>query len=368
MQIKKLFILNLVILLGLAQALPSVAVMLRLKDITHIHGVRENQLVGYGMVVGLDKSGDKSRSTQFGARNLLMNFGTVLNNANDISSNNIASVIVTATVPAFAKSGDRIDVLVSSMADAKSLEGGVLVQTQLLAANGEVVAIAQGPVSTGGTSVDSSGSSTRTSITTSARIPNGAIIERDMQTAIGDPSSIELILNQADFGLAAKISDKISNNISPSQAVDAGMIRVNVPDKYTYNPVPFVAILQALEVDAVNESAKVVINERTGTVVIGNHVHLQPAAIAHGGITVSISASNEVSQPNVASNGQTLGATNANIDVEEKQGSLVELNASATLQDLVNALNALGATPSDLITILQALKQAGSLNAELEII
>lgn len=345
----------------------SDAAIVRLKDVLHIKGVRDNQLVGYGIVVGLNKTGDKSRSTQFSQRNLLLNFGAVLNNPNDIKNNNSAAVIVTATVPPFAKAGDRLDVIVSSMADAKSLEGGVLVQTQLLGPNGEVIALAQGPVSTGGVSVEASGSSKRTAITTSGRIPNGAIIERDIQTEIGDTYGIELVLNRSDFTMATRVANLISQRITSAVAQDAGLIRVDLPS--SSNRIPIIAAIENLEIDMRADEAKVVINERTGTVVIGSAVRLHPAAVAHGGITVSIQSTNEVSQPNAFNNsGNTLGVSNAQIDIEKQPGYLIQLNANSSLQDLVSALNALGVTPSDLVSILQALKAAGSLQAHLEII
>lgn len=350
-------------------AAPVLAAKLRIKDITHVKGVRYNQLVGYGLVVGLSKTGDQSRSTQNASWNLIQNFGGRLNNEMDIRSTNTAAVIVTAMVPPFAKPGTQIDVVVSSMADAKSLEGGVLVQTQLVAPNGEVVALAQGPLSTGGTSVDAGGSSKRTSITTSARIPGGAIIEREIQTEIGDEMGLDLVLNRTDFSLASAVATAIHKNLSPARAVDGSTVRVIVPGEFIDDKVAFLARLENLVVDVSQENAKVVVNERTGTIVIGSHVKLQPAAVAHGGITVSVSTSNDVSQPGAFSKGgQTVGVTNSEISIEKEAGSLVQLGANATLQDLVAALNALGVTPSDLISVLQALKAAGSLEATLEII
>ncbi len=352
---------------GLMPIQPSQAVTVRIKDIAHIKGVRDNQLVGYGIVVGLNKTGDKSRSTQISQRNMLLNFGSVVQNANDIKNNNSAAVIVTANVPPFAKAGDKIDVVVSSMADAKSLEGGVLVSTQLLAPNGEVVALAQGPISTGGTSVEASGSSKRTAITTSGRVPNGAIIERDIQTSIGDDYGFDLVLNQSDFTLASRVADTISKKIAPAMATDGGTIRVELPS--SGNKIPILSAIENLTVETAMDGARIVINERTGTVIIGSAVRLHPVAVAHGGITVSIQATNEVSQPNALSNtGTTLGVSNAQIDIEKQSGSLIQLAANSTLQDLVGALNTLGVTPSDLISILQALKAAGSLQANLEII
>ncbi|HEY9686474.1 MAG TPA: flagellar basal body P-ring protein FlgI [Coleofasciculaceae cyanobacterium] len=349
--------------------LTSDAAKLRVKDITHVRGVRYNQLVGYGLVVGLSKTGDKSRSTQTTAANLINNFNGRLNNSNDIRSTNSAAVLVTALVPPFAKEGDPLDVVVSSMADASSLEGGVLVSTELRAANGEVVALAQGPLSTGGTSVDAGGSSKRTAITTSARIPAGAIMEREIHTDIGDDGGMDLVMDRTDFTMANKVAEAISKGIgSPARAIDGSTIRVLFPDQFIDNRVAFLAKVESVEVDANQENAKVVVNERTGTIVIGNSVKLLPAAVAHGGITVSVSTTNTVSQPNGFTGGQTVGVTNSNIAIDKQGGSLVQLGSNATLQDLVTALNALGVKPSDLISVLQALKASGSLEATLEII
>jgi flagellar P-ring protein precursor FlgI len=345
------------------------ATTLRVKDIAHVKGVRNNQLVGYGLVVGLSKTGDKSRSTQTTTANLINNFNGRLNNDNDVRSTNTAAVIVTAIVPPFAKEGDPLDVIVSSMADASSLEGGVLVSTELRAPNGEVVAMAQGPLSTGGTSVSAGGSSKRTAITTSARIPGGAIMEREIRTDIGDDSGLDLVLDRTDFTMANKVAEAIAKNGIPARAMDGSTVRVLFPDQYIDNRVAFLAKVENITVDADQENARVVVNERTGTIVIGNNVKLLPAAVAHGGITVSVSTTNTISQPNSFSNGgQTVGVTNSNISIDKGQGSLVQLGSNATLQDLVTALNALGVSPSDLISVLQALKASGSLEATLEII
>jgi len=342
---------------------------LRIKDIAHVRGVRYNQLVGYGLVVGLSKTGDKSRSTQTTTVNLINNMNGRLNNDNDIRSTNTAAVMITALVPPFAKEGDTIDVVVSSMADASSLEGGVLIGTPLQAPNGEVVAMAQGPLSTGGTSVSAGGSSKRTSITTSARIPNGAIVEREIHTNIGDESGMELVLDRTDFTMANKVAEAVSKNLGvPARAMDGSTIRVLFPDQYIDNRVAFLSKVENVTVEANLEIAKVVVNERTGTIVIGSNVKLLPAAVAHGGITVSVDTTNAVSQPGSFSGGQTIGVTNSNISIDKQSGSLVQLGSNATLKDLVAALNALGVKPSDLISVLQALKAAGSLEATLEII
>lgn len=357
-------------LLCVAVSMPSAsAARLRLKDISHIKGVRDNQLIGYGLVVGLAKTGDKAISTQISQFNMIQNMGGRLNTANDIRGNNAAAVMITATVPPFAKVGDKIDLMVSSMADAKSLEGGVLLSTQLVAPNGEVIAVAQGPVSVGGVDVESSGSSKRTAITTSGRVPGGAIIERDMNTEIGDESGLELVLDKTDYTLASRVAQTVTAKLAPSRAIDGTTVRVIFPDEFADRKVDFLARLENIEVDSVDEIAKVVVNERTGTIVIGNHVRLLPAAVAHGGITVSITTTNQISQPGaLATNGQTVGVSNSQINVEEHSGALIQLKSSSTLTDLVAALNAIGAKPSDLISILQALKAAGSLEARLEII
>lgn len=351
---------------------PSLAARVKLKDIAHIKGVRNNQIIGYGLVVGLAKTGDKSMSTQNAAYNLIQNFGGRLNNSMDVRPTNAAAVLVTAIVPPFAKPGDPLDVMVSSLADASSLEGGVLVTTQMMAPNGEVVAVAQGPVSTGGTSVSANGSSKRTAITTSARIPNGAIMEREIITPIGDELGLDMVLDRTDYGLATRVAATITGSGIPAKAIDGATVRVLLPNQYVDDRVGLLAKIDELVVETSQDVDKVVVNERTGTIVIGNSVHLLPAAVAHGGITVTVNTTNSVSQPGapgaLTTTGQTIGVSNSDIQIEKKQGSLIQLGANATLSDLVTALNNLGVTPSDLISILQALKAAGSLEATLEII
>lgn len=348
--------------------LPSLSRSVRLKDITHIEGVRENQIVGYGVVVGLAGTGDNSRSTQITNQLMLQNMGTIISNFNDIKKGNAAAVMITATVPPFAKSGDKIDVTVSSLADAKSLEGGVLVQSQLTAPNGEVVAVAQGPISTSGTNVEVNGTSVRTSIVTSGRIPNGAIMERDMQTQIGNEHSLRLVLNKSDFTMAARISQAVNRNITQAKAVDGSTIEIFIPERFKNDKISFVSLLENLTVKSGTGAAKVVINERTGTIVIGSDVKLLPAAVAHGNLTVTVTTVTEVSQPDAFAQGTTAMTQQSDIQVNKTPGKLVELPANSNLNDLVRALNAIGVTPFDLISILQALKSAGSLQAAIEII
>ena len=349
--------------------LPAKAInaTVRIMDLTHIKGVRENQLVGYGVVVGLPGTGDNSRSTQITNQMLLRNLGTVIEQENYIQKGASAAVIVTATVPPFAKNGDKIDCTVSAIADSKSLEGGVLVQTILKAPNGEAVAVAQGPLSVGGINKSAGGSSARTAITTTGRIPGGAIIERDIYTEIGDENSITLSIDRSDYTLVSRIAKTISQ-VAPAQAIDGSSVRVEIPAKFINDRVSFLSIIENLEVAPTMESAKVVVNERTGTVVIGADVKLLPAAVAHGNITVTVSATNEVSQPNAFANGATVGFQNADIEINKTPGSLVTMPANSNLNDLVRALNAIGVAPIDLISILQALKKSGSLQAELVII
>lgn len=340
----------------------------RIKDIAHVKGVRDNQIVGYGVVVGLPKTGDNSRSTQITNKMLLLNLGTVIDQENYIQKGSTAAVIVTATVPPFAKNGDKIDVTVSTMADAKSLEGGVLVQTILKAPNGEAIAVAQGPVSVGGIDVAAGGSSTRTAITTTGRIPGGAIMERDMVTDIGDENSLTLSIDESDYTMVSRIAQTISDLVSPAKAIDGNSVQVMIPERFLDNRIAFLSILENIDVKPTAEKARVVVNERTGTVVIGSDVKLLPAAVAHGNLTVTVSTTNDVSQPNAFAQGSTVGFSNSTISVNKTPGSVIAMPANSNLNDLVRALNSIGVTPIDLISILQALKKSGSLQAELVII
>lgn len=340
----------------------------RIEDIAHVKGVRENQVIGYGVVVGLPGTGDNSRSTQITNKMLLLNLGTVIDKENYIQKGSSAAVIVTATIPPFSKNGDKIDVTVSTLADAKSLEGGVLVQTILKAPNGESVAVAQGPLTVGGVNASGNGSSKRTTITTTGRIPGGAIMERDMTTDIGDEDSITLSLDKTDFTLVERMAQTISRLIAPAKAIDGSSVRVTIPDKFRNDRVAFISLLENMEVRPTIERARVVINERTGTIVIGSEVKLLPAAVAHGNLTVSVSTTNSVSQPNEFAQGSTVGFANSEVSVTKTPGSVITMPANSNLNDLVRALNSIGVTPIDLIAILQALKSAGSLQADLIII
>lgn len=369
MKIKKVIPVILMTLLMLTLLpLQAISASVRIVDITHIKGVRENQIIGYGVVVGLPGTGDNSRATQITNKMLLMNLGTVIEQENYIQKGSTAAVIVTATVPPFAKNGDKIDVTVSTMADAKSLEGGVLVQTILKAANGEAIAVAQGPLSVAGVNAKAGGSSTRTTITTTGRVPGGAIMERDIVTDIGDEDSITLSIENSDYTMVARIAQTITELLAPARAIDGSSIQVKIPEQFQNDRIGFISILENLEVRTTTEKAKVVVNERTGTVVIGAEVKLLPSAVAHGNITVTVSTTNEVSQPNAFAQGSTVGFSNSTVAVNKTPGSVIAMPANSNLNDLVKALNSIGVTPVDLIAILQALKKAGSLQAELIII
>lgn len=365
---KKIIAAFLFILMTLAPVLAISEQSVRIKDITHVKGIRENQVVGYGLVVGLQNTGDNSRHTQMTSQQMLLALGTVIDQSNYIQKGTSAAVIVTATIPPFAKEGDKIDVTVSAMADAKSLAGGVLVQTQLRAPNGEIVAVAQGPVSTGGIRASSGGASSSKGVTTTGRVPNGAIIERDILSTIGDETSLTLLLDKADYTMASRISKTISTRLAPARALDGGAVEVTIPQKYRNDRVTFLSLIENQVVGVTGEKARVVVNERTGTVVIGGNTKLLPAAVAHGGITVTIQVEQDVIQPNAFAAGQTAFQQNATIEVREKEASLIQMEANSSLSDLVSALNNIGVTPLDLIAILQALASAGSLQAELEVI
>ena len=368
---KKIFaglLLTLFMSFSLNGAFAIVEQTVRIKDITHVKGVRENQVVGYGLVVGLQNTGDNSRHTQMTSQQMLQSLGTVIDQSNYIQKGTSAAVIVTANIPPFAKEGDKLDVTVSAMADAKSLTGGVLVQTQLRAPNGEIVAVAQGPVSTGGIRASGGGASASKGVTTTGRVPNGAIVERDILSSIGDETSLTLLLDKADYTMASRVAKTVATRVAPAKAVDGSAVVVTIPQKYRNDRVTFLSIIENQIVGATSEKARVVVNERTGTIVIGGNTKLMPAAVAHGGITVTIQVETEVSQPQPFAQGNTQVVQNGAVQITEHEGSLIQMDANSSLSDLVNALNNIGVTPMDLMAILQALATAGSLQAELEII
>jgi flagellar P-ring protein precursor FlgI len=341
------------------------------KNIAHVQGVTGNQLVGYGIVVGLQGTGDSTSVifTSQTIQNILQSFGlTVSQQA--VRTRDVAAVMVTATLPPFAHSGDNTDVVVSAMGDSTSLQGGTLVLTELKAANNLVYATAQGPVSVGGFVAGQNGSSVNQNFTGAGRIPNGAVIARDMITPLqGDPSGFNYVLTTPDFKTAANLASVLNRHFGggTASAVDAETVHVNLPPSYRENTVQFLA--DASDVPLVqNIPAKVVKNERTGTFVFGGDVNLSPCAIAHWNHSITIATTNQVVQPNPFANGQTAQQSNSTVTAQEKGRQLTFIAGAATLGSVVRALNALGVSPRDLIAIVQALRESGSLQADLEIL
>ena len=363
----KRFILILLLLLGSAQPLLAT----RIKDIASFDGVRDNQLVGYGLIVGLNGSGD-SDQTKFPVQslvNMLERMGVTVNRT-DIKVKNVAAVMVTATLTPFAKQGATMDVLVSSLGDSTSLSGGTLLLSPLKGADGQVYAVAQGPVSTNSFSYSGQASSTQKNHPTAGRVPGGALVERELPNVLADRSSLKLNLHQPDFTTATRMTKAINDKFptTPASNNDPGTVLLTIPPEYQGRTVAFVADLERLEVTPDN-SAKVVLNERTGTIVMGEKVRLSTVAVSHGNLTLYIKESPEASQPSPFSNtGTTQVTPRTSIKVTEGGGGLAVVDSGANIGDVVRALNALGVTPRDLIGILQAIKAAGALNSELIII
>ncbi len=356
-------------LVGLAV---SVAILwaARLKDIATIEGAQGIPLVGYGLVTGLNQTGDSPRAifTVQSVANLLRRFGVnVVPQA--VRTRNVAAVIVTATLPAFAKPGMRLDVQVSSLGDAESLQGGILLLTPLAAPDGTVYATAQGAVSVGGYEFRALGSRTLRNFVASGRIPGGAIVEREAVSDVLVQQQIRILLHQPDFTLAQRVAEAIGRlpglAAGAVSVVDAAAVAVRVPGGQSRDQIMrLIASIENVEV-APDPPARVVINERTGTIVVGAHVQLLPAVVAHGGLEVQIQRQVIISQPQPLTLGRTEVAEVATITVQQEQRKAMPLPAAATVQDVANALNLLGVTPRDLIAILQALKEAGALNGEL---
>ncbi len=339
----------------------------RLKDIAYIEGMRENQLVGYGLVVGLNGTGDKGKATLQSITNMLLRMGLTVN-PKDIKAKNAASVMVTATLPPFPRNGNRIDAIVSALADAKNLEGGTLLMTPLRGPDGKVYGMAQGPVSIGGFSAGGGGASIQKNHPTVGRVPNGVLIEREVTFDLNDRKEIKVLLREPDFTVASNAMREINRALKGgyAEAVDPSTIRITVPESYQGRVVEFVRLIEHVNVE-VDRTARVVINERTGTVIIGENVKISPVAIAHGGLTIEVRTDFLVSQPEPFSRGKTTVVPETSLTAEEKKAHLMKVSG-ATLGEVVRALNAMGVTSRDLIAILQALKAAGALKAELEII
>ncbi|MEW6542381.1 MAG: flagellar basal body P-ring protein FlgI [Nitrospirota bacterium] len=356
----------------------------RVKDIASIEGVRENQLLGYGLVVGLDRTGDQVIGGQFTVQAMMsmlnkMGINLVIDPI-QLLTRNIASVMVTAKLPPFARPGQTVDAVVSSMANAKSLQGGTLLLTPLKAPNQQVYAVAQGPISIGGFLGGSGGGSGNSGSSTVIKnhqaagvVPNGAIVEKDVAVNIESWDSVSIVLRQPDFTTAIRVADAIDNLLGPGSAapVNAGQVRAAVPASFQGRVVQYIATIEGLEV-SVDVPAKVVVNERTGTVVLGEYVRLSTCAIAHGNLTITVKDTVSVSQPSAPLIGNAAGKTeviqNQETQVQEDPARLMVVDETVTLGEVVRALNAVGVTPRDLVAILSALKSAGALQANLEII
>lgn len=343
----------------------------RVKDLASIAGVRNNQLMGYGLVVGLDGSGDQTTQTPFTVQsivNMLSNLGVTLPPGTSLQLKNVAAVMVTANLPPFARMGQQIDITVSSIGNAKSLKGGTLVLTPLKGADGQIYAMAQGNVVVNGAGASGGGSKVTINHLSVGRVSGGATVEREVPTPLGQGEFVYLDLNTMDFSTAQRMVEAI-NRVAPgaATAADGRQIRVRAP----LNPderVSFIGRLENVELQAAQGIAKVIVNSRSGSVVMNQAVTLDRCAVAHGNLSVSVNADNSVSQPNALSGGQTTGVTNSDISIKQDGGALVNVKAGVNLAEVVRALNAIGANPQDLIAILQAMKAAGALRAELEII
>jgi flagellar P-ring protein precursor FlgI len=342
----------------------------RLKDMVSISGVRSNQLVGYGLVVGLDGTGDKTSFTSQTFRNMLNNFGVAIPTSVDPKSKNIAAVAIHADLPAFSKPGQKIDITVSALGDAKSLRGGSLLMSPMKGADGQVYAVAQGNLVVSGFGVQGAdGSKLSLNVPSVGRIPNGAMVERAVPTAFSQGDSLVLNLHRSDFTTSRRVAEQINHLLGEGMAasMDATSIRVRAPRDPSQR-VSFLSVLENLNVEPAMDAAKVVINSRTGTIIIGQNVRVSPVAITHGGLTVAIAEALNVDQPDPLSDGVTVVTPRTGIEVDEGSGHMFEFSPGTNLQDIVDAVNRVGAAPGDLMAILEALKQAGALKAELVVI
>lgn len=342
----------------------------RVKDLADIEGVRSNQLIGYGLVVGLNRTGDRVQQNIYARQtlqNLLERMG-ISTAAAGLKPENIATVLVTASLPPFIRQGSKIDVNVSSIGDARSLQGGTLIITPLKGVDGQVYAIAQGPVSIGGISAGGNGNSVEINHPTVGRVPNGALIEKTVPTEFVANDQLTLVLRNEDFSTAAKLNQVVNAKFGSgtAKALDGRNIEVALPALYTGNRVGFIAELENLWLTP-EKIAKIIINERTGTIIMGREVRLAAVAISQGGITVRIGTEYEVSQPNVLSRtGETQVVPQTTVEVKEKKPESIILPDGATIDEVVRGLRALGVSTRDIISILQGIKSAGAMNADLE--
>jgi flagellar P-ring protein precursor FlgI len=349
--------------------LPQFALAARIKDIAAFDGVRENQLIGYGLVIGLNGSGDTDQ-TKFPVQSLvgaLERMGVTVNRS-DITVKNIAAVMVTAQLPPFAKQGNRLDVLVSSVGDSKSLAGGTLMMAPLKGADGQVYAVAQGAILTNSFSYGGQAATAAKNHPTAGTVPGGALIERELPNVLMGKNTLKLNLHQSDFTTASRVATAINDRFKGDVATlaDPGSVQIAVPDAYRNRVIEFVAVLERLDVNP-DVTARVVMNERTGTIVMGENVRISTVAVSHGNLTVVVKEAPKVSQPGPLSNGTTVVVPRTDLKVTEEKASLSLVREGANLGEVVRGLNTLGVTPRDLLGIMQAIKAAGALNAELSV-
>ncbi len=351
---------------------PAPAHAARIKEVASVQGVRSNPLVGYGLVVGLDGTGDQTTSAPFTTQSLnamLQQMGVTVPPGASMQLKNVAAVMVTAQLPPFAQPGQAVDVVVSSMGNAKSLRGGTLIATPLKGADGQVYALAQGNVVVGGAGASAAGSKVQINHLSAGRIPDGATVERSVPTPLNQGEFLQLDLNSNDYNTAREVARAINGKMGEgtAQAMDGRVVRVRMPATPDAR-VAFLADVENLDVAQAVPAARVVINARTGSIVMNQAVTLSSCAVAHGNLSVTISSTPVVSQPGPFSNGTTVSREKADITINQQPGSIIQMPAGTQLVDVVKALNSLGATPQDLLAILQAIKAAGALNAELEVI
>ena len=363
---RKLILAALILLSGQAAAE-------RLKDLVSVQGVRSNPLIGYGLVVGLDGTGDSTTQTPFTSQSLstmLRQLGVAIPPGVNPQLKNVAAVAVHADLPAFSKPGQKLDITVSSIGNAGSLRGGSLLMTPLKGVDGQIYAVAQGSMVVGGFGVDGrDGSRVSVNVPSSGRIPNGAIVERVVANGLAQANELILNLHQGDFTTARRIVNSINGNLGPglARALDAVSVAVRAPQSLDQK-VAFISVLETIEVEPGEAPARVVVNARTGTVVIGNHVRVLPAAVTHGSLSVTIREGAQVSQPNAFAQGETVAVPDSEITVEQGGSRMFLLESGVNLDTIVRAVNQVGAAPGDLVAILEALKQAGALRAQLVVI
>ncbi len=344
----------------------------RIKDLATIQGVRHNQLIGYGLVVGLDGTGDQTTQTPFTVQSIIsmmQQMGVSLPPGTNLQLKNVASVMITTSLAPFAQPGQTMDVTVSSMGNAKSLRGGTLLMTPLKGADGQIYAIAQGNLIVGGVGASANGAETQVNHLSVGRISDGATVERALPSSINHQAGFNLELKESDFSTANTVVNAINQRFGSSTALaqDGRVIKVSPPPG-AGNRVAFLAALESIDVTPSRGSAKIILNARTGSVVMNQSVTLENCAVSHGNLTVVVNTDPIISQPGPLSDGQTVVTARSDIEITKEPGQLVELGSGANLSDVVKALNAIGATPQDLLAILQAMKASGSLRAQLEII